>query len=84
MWFLINNIDSHSIECAIYNVYKHRVLRLRSTDWKSSLSHGTAVISVVSITKFSTVIGSSADLFVKSSARIHVGVQLQASNLNFL
>ena len=32
MWFLMNNIDSHSIECAIYNVYKHRVLRLRSTD----------------------------------------------------
>ena len=38
MWFLMNNIDSHSIECAIYNVCKHRVLRLRSTDWKSSLS----------------------------------------------
>ena len=36
MWFLTNNIDSHSIECAIYND-KHRVLRLRSTDWKSSL-----------------------------------------------
>ena len=32
-----NNIDSHSIECAVYNVYKHRALRLRSTDWKSSL-----------------------------------------------
>ena len=38
MWFIMNNIDSHSIECAIYNVYKHRVLRLRSTDWKSSLN----------------------------------------------
>ena len=37
MWLLTNNIDSHSIEYAIYNVYKHRVLRLRSTDWKSSL-----------------------------------------------
>ena len=32
MWFLTNNIDSHSIGCAIYNVYKHKVLRLRSTD----------------------------------------------------
>ena len=38
MWFLMNNIDLHSIECAIYNVCKHRVLRLRSTDWKSSLT----------------------------------------------
>ena len=38
MWFLMNNIDSHSIECAIYNVYKHRILRLRSVDWKSSLT----------------------------------------------
>ena len=38
MWFLTNNIDSHSIECAICNVYKHRVLRLCSTDWKSSLN----------------------------------------------
>ena len=36
MWFLTNNIDSHSIECAVYiNI---RVLRLRSTDWKSSLN----------------------------------------------
>ena len=34
---LMNNIDSHSMECAIYNVYKHRVLRLRSTDWRSAL-----------------------------------------------
>ena len=23
MWFLMNNIDSHSIEWAVYNVYKH-------------------------------------------------------------
>ena len=27
----------HSVEWAVYNVYKHSVLRLRSTDWKSSL-----------------------------------------------
>ena len=33
--------------CAIYNVYKHRVLRLRSTDWKSSLSPGQTDRNVV-------------------------------------
>ena len=47
MWFLTNNIDSHSIECAIYNVYKHRVLRLRSSDWKSSLSIAQKYLSVL-------------------------------------
>ena len=24
MWFLTNNIDSHSIEWAVHNVYKHK------------------------------------------------------------
>ena len=38
IWFLTNNIDSHSIEWAVCNVYKHKVLRLRSTDWKSPLT----------------------------------------------
>ena len=33
----MNNIDLHSIEWAVCNVYKHWVLRLHSTDWKSSL-----------------------------------------------
>ena len=40
MWFLTNNVDSHSIQWAVYNVYKHYVLRLRSTDWKSTLNYG--------------------------------------------
>ena len=36
MWFLTNNIDSHSIECALIMFINIRVLRLRSTDCKSS------------------------------------------------
>ena len=43
MWLLMNNIDSHSIECAVYNVYQHSVLRLRSTDWKQSLKFKVTV-----------------------------------------
>ena len=37
MWFVTNNIDSHSIEWELIMFINIRVLRLRSTDWKSSL-----------------------------------------------
>ena len=33
----MNNIDSHSIEWELIMFIKIRVLRLHSTDWKSSL-----------------------------------------------
>ena len=40
MWFLTNNIDSHSnISSEPFILFINiRVLRLRSTDWKSSLN----------------------------------------------
>ena len=37
MWFVTNNIDSHSIEWELIMFINIRVLRLRCTDWKSSL-----------------------------------------------
>ena len=36
MWFVTNNIDSHSIEGGFTVFTNIRVLRLLSTDWKSS------------------------------------------------
>ena len=51
MWFSTNNIDSHSIEGTVYNIMfiniNIRVLRLRSTDWKSSLN-----LNITHITSF--------------------------------
>ena len=38
MWFVTNNIDLHSIESEVTMFINIRVLRLRGTDWKSSLS----------------------------------------------
>ena len=38
MWFVTTNIDSHSIEWVLTMFVNIRVLRLRSMDWKSSLS----------------------------------------------
>ena len=40
MWFVTNNADSHSIESERVMFIKIRVLRLRSTDWNSSLKAG--------------------------------------------
>ena len=37
--FVTNNIDSHSIEWELIMLINIRVLRLRSTDWKSSLKY---------------------------------------------
>ena len=37
MCFVMNNIDSHSIEWELTVFINNGVLRLRSTDWKSSL-----------------------------------------------
>ena len=44
----------------------------------------TIIIIIVSITKFSIVIGSPRAYLSRKSARDHVGVQLQVSDLNFL
>ena len=38
MWFVTNNIDSQSIEWELIMFKNIRVLRLCSTDWKSSLN----------------------------------------------
>ena len=40
MWFVMNNIDSRSIEQELIMFIYIRVLRLRSTDWKSSFFKG--------------------------------------------
>ena len=37
MWFIMNIIDSHSIEWEVIMFINIRVPRLHSTDWKSSL-----------------------------------------------
>ena len=39
MWLVKNNIDSHSIEWELIMFINIRLLRLRSMDWKSSLSY---------------------------------------------
>ena len=38
MWLVTNNIDSYSIEWELITFINIRVLRLRNTDWKSSLN----------------------------------------------
>ena len=44
MWFVANNIDSHSIEWELIMFINIKLLRLRSTDWESSVRVGTAIV----------------------------------------
>ena len=50
MWFVMNNIDSHSIEWGLVIFINIRLLRLYSTDWKSSIrnrNHVTCFYRVI-------------------------------------
>ena len=50
MWFVTNNIDSHSIEWELVMFINIRVLRLRSTDW--TWSHTAVLVKGIIISYF--------------------------------
>ena len=70
MWFVMNNIDLHSIEWELIMFINIRVLRLHITVWKSSLTVNELLIAYLNEEEFIMVIELRVVQFgLKSYAR---------------